>query len=338
MIANIKISIIVPIYNVRQYLVRSLESIRRQTYQNIEIIGVDDGSIDGSDKILDEYAAKDMRIVPIHKQNEGVTSARLVGVRASTGEYIGFVDGDDEIEPDMYEKLLNNALTYNADISHCGYKMVFHNREDLYYGTGCLVKQDRQKGLKDLLDGSFVEPGLCNKLFHKNLFRGLLDDYIMDMTIKNNEDLLMNYYLFREAELSIYEDVCLYHYIVHSNSAANKALNEYQLLDPLRVTKILRSETSDNIELNRIVEKRMVRQLLVLAAMGLDDNPRLIRPNRKKARNKLRSQLLRIVSSKNYGFRLKIMSVWIAILPSSYRWIHALYEKITGLDKKYDLE
>lgn len=335
---DIKISIIVPVYNVKAYLERCFESILKQTYTNIEVVAVDDGSTDGSSEILDEYAKKDVRIVPIHKENGGVTSARLTGVRMSTGEYIGFVDGDDEIELDMYEKLLKNALAYKADISHCGYRMIFNNREDLYYGTGRLVKQNKQAGLKDLLDGSFIEPGLWNKLFRKTLFHSLLHDRVMDLSIKNNEDLLMNYYLFREAECSIFEDVCLYHYIVHSDSAANKSLNDHQLLDPLRVTKNLMSETDGNVELNHIVEKKYIRQLIVLASMSINNNPELICPNKKKALSELRVNLIKIVLGKNYGLKLKVMSIWVSVLPSTYRFVHTLYEKITGLDRKYDME
>lgn len=191
---NEKISIIIPVYNLEKYIKRTAESVLKQTYTNIEVIIVDDGSSDESWKIIQKIADKDNRVIPIHQENGGVTSARLKGVRRSTGEWIGFVDGDDEIESDMYEILLNNAKKYNADISHCGYQMIFEDgRVNYFHNTGCLVQQDRTTGLKDLLDGSLVEPGLCNKLFHKNLFHSLLHSTVMNEDIKINEDLLMNY-------------------------------------------------------------------------------------------------------------------------------------------------
>ena len=172
---NEKISIIIPVYNLEKYIKRTAESVLKQTYTNIEVIIVDDGSSDESWKIIQKIADKDNRVIPIHQENGGVTSARLKGIRRSTGEWIGFVDGDDEIESDMYEILLNNAKRYNADISHCGYQMIFEDgRVNYFHNTGCLVQQDRTTGLKDLLDGSLVEPGLWNKLFHKNLFHSLL--------------------------------------------------------------------------------------------------------------------------------------------------------------------
>ena len=163
---DIKISIVVPVYNLQEELPRCLNSILAQSYDNLEVIVVDDGSSDGSRKVICEYSKRDSRIVSLFKENGGVTNARLAGVEIATGDYIGFVDGDDEIESDMYELLINNALKYSADISHCGYQMVFPSRVEYYYNTGRIVQQDKITGLKDLLSGSFVEPGLWNKLYH----------------------------------------------------------------------------------------------------------------------------------------------------------------------------
>ena len=168
-----KISVIVPVYNIENYIEKTVESIRNQTYKNLEIILVDDGSSDNSGRILDEIAAKDSRIKVIHQENGGVTSARISGIKMATGEWIGFVDGDDFIEPDMYDVLLKNAIKHQADISHCGYQMVFQNRTDYYYNKGRIILQDKETGLKDLIEGKYVEPCLCNKLFRKSLFQNL---------------------------------------------------------------------------------------------------------------------------------------------------------------------
>lgn len=212
---KLKISIVVPVYNLQDCIERCVKSILAQTYTNLEILIVDDGSTDNSRQVIEKLAESDSRIVSIFKDNGGVTSARLTGVEKASGEWIGFVDGDDEIEPDMYRLLLDNGIKYGADISHCGYQMIFSDgRIHYFYNTGCLVKQDRTKGLKDLLDGSLVEPGVCNKIFRRNLFNKLLDSEMMNTDIKINEDLLLNYYLFSEVNSSIFEDVCKYHYIV----------------------------------------------------------------------------------------------------------------------------
>lgn len=333
-----KISIIVPCYNIEKLVASTVKTICNQTYQNLEIILVDDGSKDGTAKILDEQAKKDDRIRVIHKENGGVTSARLAGIRAATGDWIGFVDGDDAIEPDMYERLLRNAHKYNADISHCGYQMVFPSRVDYYYNSGRLAKQDKITGLKDLLSGEFIEPGLWNKLFHKNLFHNLLHDDVMDTSIKINEDLLMNFYLFRQAEQAVFEDFCPYHYMVRTGSAATSMLNESKLRDPLLVQKTIRSELEKNSELQSlfpIVDRRIAYQLVNLATMQLGEQADLIAHYRSAARKELRGMLPQIL--KVADGRLKAMSAWTAIWPTSYCWVHKFYAHIRGTDRKYEV-
>lgn len=246
---NEMISIIVPVYNLEKELPRCVESIQAQTYKNIEIILVDDGSNDSSGTVIQTLAESDCRIVPIYKKNGGVTSARLAGIRQASGEWIGFVDGDDEIEPNMYEQLLKNMLEYQADISHCGYQMVFvDGRIHYFHNTGCLIVQDKIKGLQDLLDGSFVEPGLCNKLFHKSLFCSLLQSDLMDVNLRENEDLLMNYYLFKEAKVSVFQDFCPYHYIVREGSATRQKTNTYKIFDPIKVKIIIFDNCDDDLK------------------------------------------------------------------------------------------
>lgn len=239
------ISVIVPIYNVADDLPRCLDSILAQSYPNIEIISVDDGSSDRSGKVLDEYAQLHPSIHVIHQENGGVTSARLRGVAEASGEWIGFVDGDDEIEPDMYERLLGNALKYDAEISHCGYQMCFPDgRVNYFHNTKTIERQDKITALRELLSGEKVEPGLWNKLFRKSLFDGLT----MPTEIKINEDLLMNFYLFSNAAQTVFDDWCPYHYIVRSTSASRAALNDHKIYDPIRVKERIRQAAPDDIQ------------------------------------------------------------------------------------------
>mgnify|MGYP005925153365 CR=1 FL=1 len=238
---NNKISIVVPVFNIEGYVERCLQSLLQQTYTNLEVLAIDDGSTDSSGAILDRLATTDSRIKVIHKENGGVTSARMAGIRNATGEWIGFVDGDDKIESDMYERLLRNSAEYHADISHCGYQMCFDDgRIHYFHNTGLLVQQDKITALKELLSGVRIEPGLCNKLFHKTLFRSLLHGGAVPLDIKINEDLLMNYRLFSEAERTVFEDWCPYHYIVRSTSASQAKLNPHKIYDPIKVKEIIR--------------------------------------------------------------------------------------------------
>lgn len=239
-----KISIIVPAYNVALYIERCLDSILSQTYKNLEIIVVNDGSTDNTKDILDDYSQKNERIKVIHKDNGGVTSARLKGLELSTGDYIGFVDGDDTIDEDMYELLISNALKYDADISHCGYKMIFDDgRIHYFHNTKSVISQDKRKGIKDLLDGIVVEPGLWNKLYKKELF----NDLEIDTSIKINEDLLMNYYLFKNSNISVFDDQCKYNYLVRYASVSRQKLNLNKIYDPIKVKEIILNDCDEDI-------------------------------------------------------------------------------------------
>ncbi len=232
------ISVIVPAYNVENCIGRTLDSILGQSFSELEIIVVDDGSQDGTGAVVDRYAAAYPDwLIALHIPNSGVTNARLTGVARARGEWIGFVDGDDVIEPDMYARLFANAQNHKADISHCGYQMVFEDgRINYFHNTGVTHVHDRADALRELLSGRQIEPGLWNKLFHKRLFSGLE----MDRTIRINEDLLMNFYLFSAAERTVFEDWCPYHYMVRSSSVTRVRLNKHRIYDPIRVKEIIR--------------------------------------------------------------------------------------------------
>ena len=330
-----KISIIVPAYNIEAPLPRCLDSLLAQEYADLEIIVVNDGSKDGTAAVMDAYAAKDSRIKAIHKENGGVTSARLRGLAEATGEWIGFCDGDDFVEPNMYARLMANALEHNAVISHCGYKMMFPSGKiDYYYNTGKLVVQPGKQGCTDLLEGHFVEPGLVNKIYRRELFVGL--ENWLDASIRINEDLLMNFYLFRQADMAVFEDFCPYHYILRKGSAAVSKLNEHKLADPIKVQHIMEAETANEPEWNRITQGRLAYMLIGNATIAYRDQKELIKPYRKAARKELRQRLGGILKG-NFGKGLKLMALWAAYLPTSYRWVHVLYARMRGTYNKFDI-
>ncbi len=323
---NETISVVVPVYKIEADLPRCVESLLAQTYPHLEIVLVDDGSPDGCPALCDGFAAKNPNVKVIHQENGGVTRARFAGIRAATGEWIGFVDGDDYIEPDMYQRLMDNAVKYQADISHCGYQMVFPSRVDYYHNTGRLAQQDKLTGLKELLDGSRIEPGLCNKLFHKTLFHSLLHSGVEDMGIRINEDLLMNYYLFHAAEKSVYEDFCPYHYIVRAGSAANTRNREHYFTDPLRVGAILCEKTGEFPALYPLAQRYYVRWL-IRAAMQ-KNFPALAGQAQQELRKADKASLPR---KERYMARL------VAYCPWLYRLLRWGQNKITKADHKYDI-
>lgn len=233
-----RISVIVPAYNIEQWLPRCLDSLLEQEYPDLEIIVVDDGSKDHTWNVIEEYQNVHANIHPVHKENGGVTAARLAGIAQATGEWIGFVDGDDQVEPWMYRQLLENAHRYNADISHCGHQILFPDgRTEFVHGTKQIRQQDRLTGQRDLLDGSQIDSSLCSKLFRRELFLGLED--WMEPGITNNEDFFMNFFLFSKAKKSVYEDVCPYRYILRKGSASYHCLHEHSIFDPIRVRQLV---------------------------------------------------------------------------------------------------
>jgi len=144
-----KISIIIPIYNVEDYLKKCLDSIVNQTYKNLEILCINDGSTDKSGKICDDYAKKDNRVRAIHQTNAGVTAARNAGMAASTGEYLTFIDSDDWIEPDMYQSLTDAITKTGADVAVCDYNLIYDDRIDYNYSNMKEETIDLTDGITD---------------------------------------------------------------------------------------------------------------------------------------------------------------------------------------------
>ena len=256
---NELLSVIVPAYNIAPWLPKCLDSILAQERVNLEVIVVNDGSSDDTAAVLDAYAADHPQVHPIHKENGGVTSARLRGVAEAKGAWIGFIDGDDEIEPWMYRRLLSNAEKHQADISHCGHRVCFPDgRIQQIYGTNALHVHDTNQSLYELLDAGMVDGSLCTKVFRRELFEGL--DGWMDASIKNNEDLLMNYYLFSRCGKAVYEDVCPYKYLLRSGSASYRQGNERSFFDPIRVRQHILANCTPEME--KEARNALIRNLL----------------------------------------------------------------------------
>ena len=324
------LSIIIPCYNSAQFIAATLDMLVEQGLQDCEIIVVNDGSIDSTAKLVKRYTHTYPNITLINKSNEGVSVARLTGMKKAKGEYVGFVDGDDIVEQDMFEFLMNNAKKYNADISHCGYVMDFPDgHSDYYYNTGKIIVQNNQRGLKDLLEGKYIEPGLWNKIYKKKLIDSFITNQnIVDYTIKNLEDLLINYSLFKNSNIAVYEDVCMYHYTLRKSSAATTVRRNI-FEDPLKVMKILMDVETD-AELHNVIYKRYISALIT------SFNQKIYKDIAKKSKKILKKQL------KNYdkyhiSNKYKLITIGICYLGLLYKLIRYIYEKITKIDKKYNV-
>lgn len=215
-----KISVVIPAYNAKKTIERCLDSIRNQTYKNLEIIVVNDGSKDNTAEIVSEMCKVDDRVKLINIKNGGVSHARNTGIDNATGEYITFVDSDDFIDNEMYATLLDVILKNDADISHCSYKNVYPDGSSTAVGgKGKIVVQNQDEAINCLLSGTLFVGGLWNKLYKKELF----NDVRLLETIKFNEDVLANFYLFRKSKKIVYTDEPFYNYVADETSATHSA-------------------------------------------------------------------------------------------------------------------
>lgn len=207
------ISIIVPVYKVEQYLHRCINSILAQTFESFELILVDDGSPDNCGKICDEYAQKDNRIKVIHQKNSGTIIARNAGIKIATGKYLGFVDSDDYIKPQMYEKLYNCISSENYDIVWCDVVIEHSDRQVISKLT---ASENSENLLSQLLKGEY--PGwMCNKLISRDFF--LKCNIYQDPSCSVMEDvLIMTQLLFWRPKLKYLADALYIYNRTNDNS------------------------------------------------------------------------------------------------------------------------
>ncbi|SKC18975.1 glycosyltransferase [Dyadobacter psychrophilus] len=207
------LSIIVPVYNKEDYIESSIESILNQTFSDFELILVNDGSTDQSGRICDHYQKTDQRVVVVHQSNQGVSTARNTGLDVSTGRYIGFVDCDDELETDMYDLLISNALYHNADVSICGIKKIFPDKTVSLGGSNSVKIYNSDQALTGLLKKEFPR-SVYDKIYlganaKKVKFEGSI-----------YEDTLYNFMVLAESKKIVYHDMLKYNYIIRENSVS----------------------------------------------------------------------------------------------------------------------
>lgn len=210
------ISIIVPVYNVSKYLSRCLDSIIGQTYKNLEIIVIDDGSSDGSAAICDEYSYLDTRIVTIHQNNSGLSAARNKGIELAKGEFFIFVDSDDWVHPRMVELLVNNVIENNCKIAICENKRVKDFCE-FNLDSNEIEVLDKDEAILRMLGGEWISAWA--KIYHRSLF-----DNVRFPLGRINEDYAILIYLFEQCEKLVYNRAVLYYYFYRENSISNSSL------------------------------------------------------------------------------------------------------------------
>ena len=315
---DILISIIVPVYKVEKYLRRCIDSILAQTYQNIEVLLIDDGSPDNSGEICDEYAERDSRVRVFHKPNDGVSSARNLGLKEAKGQYIGFVDADDYIDKSMYEVLLNNFLQEQADISICSYNQedkngVFHKhwpREDYLTITG-----DRQ--IECLISNQYYTCSCWDRLFKKELLHG----FQFDESKKVYEDLLFLYEVAKKSSATVFTSVPLYYYCNNDGTSVARSFFDDRKMDIINVSQyILDDITASKPSMKRVAKREFVRNNIMCASLAKaagysnQENIKLIQRN---IRKNLVSYLF---SSASMGYKINTLLIslsWKLYIKSS---------------------
>lgn len=244
---NIKVSIVIPVYNASTYLSKCLDSVINQSYRDIEIILVDDGSTDNSGKICDDYADNDKRIAVLHGKNSGVSTARNNGIKSSTGEYVTFIDSDDIIHPDYIKKLVNNLKEGILPVCQI----------DNFYGE--VIFLDNEKEKINLDKDHFIElckwnllNTPCCKLYNLDIIRK--NKILFDAKLSLGEDLLFNFDYLNYIDKIVIINQKLYYYRRSENDTLSTAYNpkmmDIQLLLFDKYTEFFEKTSMDDNMLN----------------------------------------------------------------------------------------
>ena len=306
------ISVIVPIYKVEQYLEKCIDSIINQTYKNLEIILVDDGSPDNCGKICDEYSKEDNRIKVIHKKNGGLSDSRNKGLNISSGNYVVFIDSDDYIDTNMIEKLYNKLIETNSDICICDFIREFenfskyNNFEKKYF---CVEGNEKFKCLYNQYN--VVSTVQWNKLYKKNIF-----DSIKFEVGKINEDEFIVFDEFEKANKIIYVLEPLYYYRQRQNSIMNSKFNikRYDAIEALekRIEKLKEKGLYELLTLNYI---KIFNNILSITSMSIDSelskSDKLVLKNY----NEKMKKYAKILLKEKISFTIKIKILIYFIFP-----------------------
>nr|WP_308668296.1 glycosyltransferase family 2 protein [uncultured Agathobacter sp.] len=233
---KVLISVVLPIYNVEKYLRRCIESVINQTYTNLEIILVDDGSTDNSGKICDEYKKKDTRIKVVHKSNGGLSDARNTGTMMSLGRYISYIDSDDYVDDDYIEYLYSLISRYKTKVALCTHNVVFQNGKTVTYGNGKSEILDAHSCIEKMLYNDVIDTSAWAKLYDIELAKSIL--YPQN---KLFEDIATTYKFFLKSGKIACGYESKYYYIIRNNSIVGCSFNNKKL-DLLEMTDCMGEE------------------------------------------------------------------------------------------------
>ena len=320
------LTVIVPVYKVEKLLRRCVDSILHQTYRNLEVILVDDGSPDSSGKICDEYMAADPRVLALHKTNGGQSSARNMALDRARGEYITFVDSDDWIEPDAYRQMMECMLRHDV-------RLVCAGRWDDSEATGASALglcPNREEVLSSVeVMGRIFTWDRCDsapwdKIYHKSLFAELRFPEKMIY-----EDVAIIYRVVEKAERVCMLDLPFYHYCHRQGSTTTEPLSKRKFLYEAHTEKIYEDVSRKYPQIEPQVRYLRVRSL-VHSVMSVDlagkEDRRTFREQAKRSRRELRTHLRFLLKSPLFGKQERFTDILLAL--GLYRSLRALYHTV----------
>lgn len=317
------ISVIVPIYNIEKYIDRCVESVVNQTYKNLEIILVDDGSTDNSSSVCDDWAKRDSRIKVIHKKNGGLSDARNFGLDNAKGDYIAFVDGDDFIDINMYDSMLNYLKKYNCDICICGINKIENGREFItrpyMYSNNEFTILNNENALVELLNDR-LDVSSCNKLYKKEIINDLRFPYGI-----TNEDFALMYKFFYRSNQIIIINENYYKYIQRQGSITTTKFNERQFDKYYNCIQMM-DFIEENIP-NLINEAKYYlwyHTFCLLKQLYLENLIISYSKYAKELKTTLKKDSFIIMKSKKLSYKEKIIYLVISFFPRIYVLIHKI--------------
>lgn len=315
-----KISIIVPVYNCEKYISNCINSILEQSFKDFELILVDDGSSDRSSEICESFAKKDNRVRAIHQPNSGVSRARNRGLDEAQGEYIGFVDGDDCIDKEMYEQLYKNLADNNADISICGIVNYFIKKD----GTTEKIRQSQidgfwifsgEQALKEALQSRLYSVNPVNKLFKRKLF-----DNLRYPEGKISEDAFLIPIVVFKACKVVYDSKPMYYYLRRENSitTSNFSDNDWDVVEAYENHLNMVSEKVPNLK--KVAKFRYLwAYTYVIDKIMLSENSENYLKDFNKAFDFIKKNILQIIFNPYFSLKRKIAVTVLLINKKIYK-------------------
>lgn len=315
-----KISIIVPVYNCEKYISNCINSILEQSFKDFELILVDDGSSDRSFEICESFAKKDNRVRTIHQPNSGVSRARNRGLDEAKGEYIGFVDGDDCVDKEMYERLYKNLADNNADISICGIVNYFVKKD----GTTEKVRQSPVDGfwifsgeqaLKEALQSRLYSVNPVNKLFKRELF-----DKLRYPEGKISEDAFLIPVVISKSGKVVYDSKPMYYYLRRENSITTSNFSDsgWDVVEAYKNHLNMVSEKFPNLK--KVAKFRYLwAYTYVIDKIMLSENSENYLEDFKKAFNFIKKNILQIIFNPYFSLKRKIAVMVLLINKKIYK-------------------